>query len=83
MNLEKSSTTTSPYLLPLKLVILVGPKRSRCNYSNGLNVDTIFFDLKDFLIYFPNLYALQILFSSKLIDGIPIIKLCLINLSIK
>ena len=43
VNLEKSSRTTNPYLLPPKLVILVGPKRPRCNNSSGLDVDTIFF----------------------------------------
>ena len=67
VNLEKSSTMTSPYLLPPKLVVLVGPKRSRCNNSSGLDVDTTFLDLKDFLVCLPNWHALQILSSSKLI----------------
>ena len=57
VNLEKSSTTTSPYFLPPKLVILVGPNKSKCNNSRSLDVDTTFFDLKDFLVCFPNWHA--------------------------
>ena len=54
VNLEKSSITTTPYLLSPKLVDLVGPKRSRCNSSSGLDVDTTFLDLKDLLVCFFN-----------------------------
>ena len=61
VNLEKSSTTTKPYLLPPKLVILMDPKRSKCSSSSDLDVDAIFLDLKDFLVCFPNWHALQIL----------------------
>ena len=61
VNLEKSSTITKPYLLPPKLVVLVDPKRPRCNNSSGLDVDTMFLDLKDFLVCFSNWHALQIL----------------------
>ena len=78
VNLEKSFTMTSPYLLPPKL-ILVGPKRSRCNNSSGLDVDTIFLDLKDFFVCFPNWHASQILSLLKFIYGIPTIRSFLIN----
>ena len=83
VNLEKSSTTTSPYLLSPKLVILVGPKRSRCNKSSGPDVDITFLDLKDFFIYFSNWHASQILSSLKPMCEIPTTKSFLISLSIK
>ena len=83
MNLEKLSITTSPYFLPPKLVILVGPNKSKCNNSRGLGVYTKFFDLKDFFVCLPNWHTLQILSSSKLIYGITSTKSFLINLSIK
>ena len=82
MNLEKSSTIISPHFLPPKLVVLVGPNKSKCNNSMGLEVDTKFFDLNDFLVCLPN-WQLQILSSSKLIYEISSTKLFLINLSIK
>ena len=83
MNLEKSSITTSPYFLPPKHMVLVGPNKSKYNNSRSLDVDTTFFDLKDFLICFPNWHPSQILSSSKLIYGISLTKLFLINLFIK
>ena len=83
VNLEKSSTTTRPYFSPSRLVALVGPKRSRCNNSKGLDVDTTFFDLKVFLVCFPSWHALHILSSLKFICEIPTIRSFLIYLSIK
>ena len=71
------------YFLPPRLVVLVGPNKSKCNSSRSLDVDTTFFDLKDFLDCFPNWHALQILSYLKLICGIPTIKLFLIKFSIK
>ena len=52
--LGKPSTTTNPYFLPLRLIVLVGPNKSKCNSSRGLDIDTTFFDLKDFLVCFSN-----------------------------
>ena len=83
VNLEKSSITASPYFLPPKLIVLVGPNKSKCNNSRSLDVDTIFFDLKDFIVCFSNCHALQILSSSKLIYRISLTKSFLINLFIK
>ena len=75
--------TTNPYFLPSKLVVLIGPNKFKYSNSRGLEVDTKFFDLKDFFVCFSNCHALQILSSSKLIYGIPSTKSFLINLFIK
>ena len=58
----------------------IGPNRSICNNSKGLEVETKFFDLKEFLAYFPNWHASQILSLLKDNLGSPITKSFLTSL---
>ena len=69
VNLEKSSTITRPYFLLLRLVVLVGPNRSRCKNSSDLVVDTTLLLWKELLAYLPLRQNLQVESFSKLILG--------------
>ena len=53
VNLEKSSTITRVYFLPLKLRGDTGPKRSICNNSKILSEEELCKDLKEALVCFP------------------------------
>ena len=82
VNLEKSSTIKNTYLLWLRLAILVGPNKSRCNNSQGLLVETMFFDLKEDLVSFPNWQASHKWVYLKEILGKPRTRLYLESLDI-
>ena len=42
-------------------MVLVGPNKSICKSSKGLEVEIVFFDLNDTLVCLPNWHASQIL----------------------
>ena len=54
---EKSFMITSPYFFPPRLAVLVDPNKSIWTNSQDLEVEIIFFDLKELLVYFSNWHA--------------------------
>ena len=60
------------YLLPLWLCNLIGPHKSICINSSGLEVVTTFFGLKDDLTCFPLVQGSQISSLRNFIGGNPL-----------
>ena len=53
VNHEKSSTTTRMYNFSSRLIVLEQLIKSMYRSCSGLEVKTMFLDLKDILVYFP------------------------------
>ena len=83
VNREKSSTIMRLYNFSQRLIILEGPIKSMCRSFSGLEVEIIFFDLKDILVCFPCKHGPHSPSLSKDIFGSPITKFFLTNFEIE
>ena len=71
--LEKLSTKIKINRLPLRVLILIGPNKSICINSKGLDIMISLIDLKEDLVCFSSWHASQMRSFSNSKVGIPFI----------